>query len=66
MNGTQAAWIQSAPQRAGTTSTSSAGLCDGMTYEEIEDATEEFLRRKADKLAYRATSPPRGERSRIS
>ena len=31
-----------------------AGVCDGMTYEEIESVyPEEFARRAADKLAYR-------------
>jgi broad specificity phosphatase PhoE len=36
-----------------------AGICDGMTYEEIEETyPEEFQHRKEDKLAYRY---PRGE-----
>ena len=36
-----------------------AGICDGMTYKEIEEAfPDDFARRKADKLRYRY---PRGE-----
>ena len=59
VNGRKQAWIQMRQRAWNNLDELFAGLCDGMTYEEIEERhPEEFMRRKADKLAYRY---PRGE-----
>jgi broad specificity phosphatase PhoE len=58
-NGDTGEWVQfrSMPRR--NLDELYAGICDGMTYKEIEQVyPEEFARRQSDKLAYRY---PRGE-----
>lgn len=57
-NGDTAEWIQFRPMAKRNLDELYAGVCDGMTYEEIEKVfPEEFKRRQSDKLAYRY---PRG------
>lgn len=52
-------WVQMRPKRWQALDEIYAGVCDGMTYKEIEKKyPEEFARRSKDKLAYRY---PRGE-----
>jgi len=52
-------WIQMRQKQWTNLDELYAGVCDGMTYKEIEaDYPDEFARRQADKLAYRY---PRGE-----
>lgn len=47
-------WVQMRPKRWEVLDEIYAGICDGMTYEEIEEVyPAEFARRKKDKLAYR-------------
>jgi len=53
-------WIQMRPMARRNLDELYAGLCDGMTYKEIEEVyPEEFNARQSEKLAYRY---PRGER----
>jgi len=52
-------WVQMSPRVLRNLDEIYAGVCDGMTYSEIEQTyPEEFLMRKEDKLGYRY---PRGE-----
>jgi broad specificity phosphatase PhoE len=52
-------WVQMRPKQWAHLDEIFAGVCDGMTYEEIEESMPgEFELRKKDKLAYRY---PRGE-----
>ena len=47
-------WVQMRPKTWSHLDEIYAGICDGLTYEEIErDHKEEFELRKHDKLAYR-------------
>lgn len=58
-NGDKGDWIQFRPMARRNLDELYAGICDGMTYKEIEQAyPEEFARRQDDKLSYRY---PRGE-----
>lgn len=58
-NGDEVDWIQFSPQARRNLDELYAGMCDGMTYKEIEaNMPAEFERRQKDKLAYRY---PRGE-----
>eukprot|EP00550_Attheya_septentrionalis_P012619 CAMPEP_0198306022 /NCGR_PEP_ID=MMETSP1449-20131203/58204_1 /TAXON_ID=420275 /ORGANISM="Attheya septentrionalis, Strain CCMP2084" /LENGTH=434 /DNA_ID=CAMNT_0044008567 /DNA_START=184 /DNA_END=1488 /DNA_ORIENTATION=+ len=58
-NGDKVDWIQFRPMARRNLDELYAGVCDGMTYKEIEEIyPEEFDRRQSDKLAYRY---PRGE-----
>jgi len=53
------AWVQMAPRVMRNLDEIYAGVCDGMTYAEIESSyPEEYAMRKEDKLGYRY---PRGE-----
>jgi broad specificity phosphatase PhoE/predicted kinase len=57
-NGETGDWVQFRPMARRNLDELYAGVCDGMTYKEIEDVyPEEFARRQDDKLAYRY---PRG------
>jgi predicted kinase len=57
-NGETGDWIQFRPMARRNLDELYAGVCDGMTYKEIEEVyPEEFSRRQDDKLAYRY---PRG------
>lgn len=59
-NGETGEWVQFRPMRRRNLDELYAGICDGMTYKEIEQVyPEEFTRRQQDKLAYRY---PRGKR----
>ena len=59
-NGDVGHWIQFRPMARRNLDELYAGVCDGMTYKEIEDMyPEEFARRQDDKLAYRY---PRGKK----
>ena len=52
-------WVQMAPRMMRNLDEIYAGVCDGMTYQEIESTyPEEYAMRKEDKLGYRY---PRGE-----
>jgi len=58
-NGDSGEWVQFRPMARRNLDELYAGVCDGMTYKEIEQVfPEEFARRQDDKLAYRY---PRGE-----
>jgi broad specificity phosphatase PhoE/predicted kinase len=58
-NGDTGDWVQFRPMARRNLDELYAGVCDGMTYKEIEEVyPEEFKRRQDDKLAYRY---PRGE-----
>ena len=58
-NGDTGQWVQFRPMARRNLDELYAGVCDGMTYKEIEQVfPEEFARRQDDKLAYRY---PRGE-----
>jgi len=58
-NGDTGQWVQFRPMARRNLDELFAGICDGMTYREIEQVfPEEFQRRQDDKLAYRY---PRGE-----
>jgi broad specificity phosphatase PhoE/predicted kinase len=58
-NGDTGDWVQFRPMARRNLDELYAGVCDGMTYKEIEKVyPEEFKRRQDDKLAYRY---PRGE-----
>lgn len=58
-NGDKVDWIQFTPKRRRNLDELYAGMCDGMTYKEIQaNMPAEFERRQKDKLAYRY---PRGE-----
>mmetsp|Transcript_6165 Transcript_6165/g.11677 ORF Transcript_6165/g.11677 Transcript_6165/m.11677 type:complete len:512 (+) Transcript_6165:348-1883(+) len=58
-NGDKTSWVQFRPNARRNLDELYAGLCDGMTYKEIEEIfPEEFEARQNDKLAYRY---PRGE-----
>ena len=58
-NGDSLDWVQFRPMARRNLDELYAGVCDGMTYKEIEALfPEEFQRRQDDKLAYRY---PRGE-----
>jgi len=58
-NGDTGQWVQFRPMARRNLDELYAGVCDGMTYKEIEQVfPEEFQRRQDDKLAYRY---PRGE-----
>jgi broad specificity phosphatase PhoE len=58
-NGDTGEWIQFRPMARRNLDELYAGVCDGMTYQEIEHVfPEEFARRQDDKLSYRY---PRGE-----
>jgi broad specificity phosphatase PhoE len=58
-NGDRVNWVQFRPMARRNLDELYAGMCDGMTYKEIEERfPDEFLRRQSDKLAYRY---PRGE-----
>jgi len=58
-NGDVGEWVQFRPMARRNLDELYAGVCDGMTYKEIEETfPEEFKRRQDDKLAYRY---PRGE-----
>jgi broad specificity phosphatase PhoE len=58
-NGETAMWVQFRPMARRNLDELYAGICDGMTYKEIEQVyPDEFERRQADKLSYRY---PRGE-----
>jgi broad specificity phosphatase PhoE len=58
-NGDTGEWIQFRPMARRNLDELYAGVCDGMTYKEIEHVfPEEFARRQDDKLSYRY---PRGE-----
>ena len=57
-NGDKGDWVQFRPMPRRNLDELYAGVCDGMTYKEIEQVyPEEFKRRQKDKLAYRY---PRG------
>jgi broad specificity phosphatase PhoE len=57
-NGDRLDWVQFRPMARRNLDELYAGVCDGMTYKEIEQIfPEEFQRRQDDKLAYRY---PRG------
>jgi broad specificity phosphatase PhoE len=57
-NGDTGDWVQFRPMARRNLDELYAGVCDGMTYKEIEEVyPEEFKRRQDDKLAYRY---PRG------
>lgn len=57
-NGDTGDWVQFRPMARRNLDELYAGVCDGMTYKEIEELyPEEFARRQHDKLAYRY---PRG------
>lgn len=58
-NGDTGEWLQFRPMARRNLDELYAGVCDGMTYKEIEQVyPEEFKRRQDDKLSYRY---PRGE-----
>lgn len=58
-NGDTGEWLQFRPMARRNLDELYAGVCDGMTYKEIEQVyPEEFARRQNDKLTYRY---PRGE-----
>jgi len=58
-NGDEINWLQFRPNERRNLDELYAGLCDGMTYKEIEKMyPDEFVARQNDKLAYRY---PRGE-----
>lgn len=58
-NGDEVEWIQFQPRARRNLDELYAGVCDGLTYKEIEEKfPEEFARRQEDKLTYRY---PRGE-----
>lgn len=58
-NGDTGVWVQFRPMARRNLDELYAGICDGMTYKEIEQVyPEEFARRQDDKLSYRY---PRGE-----
>mmetsp|Transcript_46056 Transcript_46056/g.68603 ORF Transcript_46056/g.68603 Transcript_46056/m.68603 type:complete len:602 (-) Transcript_46056:159-1964(-) len=58
-NGDVHPWVQFRPMSRRNLDELYAGICDGMTYKEIEEIyPDEFARRQNDKLAYRY---PRGE-----
>jgi len=58
-NGEVGQWVQFRPMARRNLDELFAGVCDGMTYKEIEQVfPDEFQRRQDDKLAYRY---PRGE-----
>lgn len=58
-NGDKGEWVQFRPMARRNLDELYAGVCDGMTYKEIEQVyPQEFARRQDDKLAYRY---PRGE-----
>lgn len=58
-NGESGEWVQFRPMVRRNLDELYAGVCDGMTYKDIEQVyPEEFERRQADKLSYRY---PRGE-----
>lgn len=58
-NGDVGEWVQFRPMARRNLDELYAGICDGMTYKEIEQVyPEEFARRQDDKLSYRY---PRGE-----
>jgi broad specificity phosphatase PhoE len=58
-NGDTGDWVQFRPMARRNLDELYAGVCDGMTYKEIEQVyPEEFARRQDDKLTYRY---PRGE-----
>jgi len=58
-NGDEMEWIQFAGRARRNLDELYAGICDGLTYKEIEEKyPEEFARRQEDKLTYRY---PRGE-----
>eukprot|EP00521_Asterionellopsis_glacialis_P010630 CAMPEP_0195296590 /NCGR_PEP_ID=MMETSP0707-20130614/19776_1 /TAXON_ID=33640 /ORGANISM="Asterionellopsis glacialis, Strain CCMP134" /LENGTH=608 /DNA_ID=CAMNT_0040358147 /DNA_START=85 /DNA_END=1911 /DNA_ORIENTATION=+ len=58
-NGEEGEWVQFRPMAKRNLDELYAGVCDGMTYKEIEQMyPDEFERRQEDKLAYRY---PRGE-----
>jgi broad specificity phosphatase PhoE len=57
-NGEQGEWVQFRPMPRRNLDELYAGICDGMTYKEIQEVyPEEFARRQQDKLSYRY---PRG------
>lgn len=58
-NGDKNEWVQFRPMAKRNLDELYAGMCDGMTYQEIQERfPDEFARRQHDKLAYRY---PRGE-----
>lgn len=58
-NGDESEWVQFQPRARRNLDELYAGVCDGLTYKEIEEKfPEEFKRRQEDKLSYRY---PRGE-----
>ena len=58
-NGDTAEWVQFRPMPRRNLDELYAGVCDGLTYKQIEKRfPDEFARRQDDKLAYRY---PRGE-----
>lgn len=60
-NGDEVEWIQFQGRARRNLDELYAGVCDGLTYKEIEEKfPEEFARRQEDKLTYRY---PRGEKS---
>lgn len=59
-NGDELEWVQFQPRARRNLDELYAGVCDGLTYKEIEqEFPEEFKRRQEDKLTYRY---PRGEK----